>query len=193
MAYKIFCRTIPSDEPTEEELNRFLATHRVVSVQQQWVNRDGIPYLVFAVEYLPRLEGGVLPPGIGGDTGRIDYQKVLKPDDFKKFAALRDLRRALAEAEGVKPFVIFTNAQLALMVTGKVDSLAALGRIDGVGEARLQKYGKQCLAVLLEMAEKTTAETLSNEPGAEAAPAVENHAAANTPAPAAEVEGGLFK
>lgn len=34
------------------------------------------------------------------------------------------------------------------MVTGKVDSLAALGKIDGVGAARIEKYGAAFLALL---------------------------------------------
>jgi superfamily II DNA helicase RecQ len=148
MPYKIFCRAIPTDDGTEEELNRFLAGHRVAGVQTQWVSREGVPYLVFAVEYTQQREGFRPPPDTGPQAERIDYQKVLGPEEFKRFHALREARRKLAEAEGVKPFVVFTNAQLAAMVTSGADSLAALGRIEGVGEARVQKYGAQVLAAL---------------------------------------------
>ena len=148
MSFKVFCRSIPSDDGTEDELNRFLAGHRVVQVQTQWVTREKVPYLVFAVEYAQRPEEGRTFAGYGAEPARIDYQKVLAPEDFRRFHALREERRRLAEAEGVKPFVVFTNAQLAEMATSRADSLAALGRIDGVGEARIKKYGQRMLAVL---------------------------------------------
>jgi superfamily II DNA helicase RecQ len=38
--------------------------------------------------------------------------------------------------------------QLAQMVSSKATNRAALAKIDGLGEARLEKYGKQMLDVL---------------------------------------------
>jgi superfamily II DNA helicase RecQ len=66
---------------------------------------------------------------------------VLNEADFVVFSKLRDLRKAVAEKEGAPAYSVFTNEQLAAMVTGRVESQAALGKIDGVGSARLEKYG----------------------------------------------------
>ena len=41
---------------------------------------------------------------------------------------------------------MFTNEQLAQIVQRRVDTLAALGEIEGVGPARLARYGAAVLA-----------------------------------------------
>ncbi len=80
--------------------------------------------------------------------GRIDYREVLNERDFAVFAKLRRLRKEIAEREGVPAYALFTNEQLAEMVTGRVSSLADLQAIDGIGEAKLKKYGETFLAEL---------------------------------------------
>ena len=45
--------------------------------------------------------------------------------------------------------MIFHDATIADMVRAKPNTLPALGRISGIGEAKLKKYGTEVLAVLL--------------------------------------------
>jgi ATP-dependent DNA helicase RecQ len=61
------------------------------------------------------------------------------------FVRLRNLRKEIAEKDSVPSYSIFNNEQLAAMVTGKVDSLAGMQTIAGVGEARVSKYGEAFL------------------------------------------------
>jgi ATP-dependent DNA helicase RecQ len=70
-------------------------------------------------------------------------------DDAKLFEALKTWRRETAHANGVPPYVIFHDATLADMVRAKPSTLPALGRISGIGEAKLKKYGAEVLAVLI--------------------------------------------
>jgi ATP-dependent DNA helicase RecQ len=70
-------------------------------------------------------------------------------DDAKLFEALKGWRRETAHANAVPPYVIFHDATLAEMVRSKPGDLAALGRIAGIGEAKLKKYGAEVLAVLI--------------------------------------------
>ena len=69
--------------------------------------------------------------------------------DAKLFEALKTWRRETAHANGVPPYVIFHDATIADMVRAKPSTLPALGRISGIGEAKLKKYGTEVLAVLL--------------------------------------------
>lgn len=69
--------------------------------------------------------------------------------DAKLFEALKTWRRETAHANGVPPYVIFHDATIADMVRAKPNTLLALGRISGIGEAKLKKYGTEVLAVLL--------------------------------------------
>lgn len=73
----------------------------------------------------------------------------LEGADAKLFEALKGWRRETAQAGGVPPYVIFHDATLAEMVRTKPADLVALGRVSGIGEAKLKKYGTEVLAVLI--------------------------------------------
>jgi superfamily II DNA helicase RecQ len=79
---------------------------------------------------------------------KVDYKEVLNEADFALFCTLRDVRKALSEKEAVPAYSIFTNEQLAAMVTQKAVTAASLETIPGVGAARVEKYGAAFLAVL---------------------------------------------
>ena len=64
------------------------------------------------------------------------------------FARLSVLRRELAAAAGVPPYVVFKDAVLHEMVSAMPQSLEEFGQISGVGQAKLEKYGSQFLAVI---------------------------------------------
>ena len=66
-------------------------------------------------------------------------------DDFNLFAALRQWRKTQAEADGVPLYAVFTNEQLAAIARQRCDTATALGSIEGVGPARLQRYGAAVL------------------------------------------------
>jgi ATP-dependent DNA helicase RecQ len=64
------------------------------------------------------------------------------------FDALRAVRRDLAKAQGVPPYVIFHDATLREMAELRPASLRALGEISGVGARKLEAYGAAFLEVL---------------------------------------------
>jgi ATP-dependent DNA helicase RecQ len=57
------------------------------------------------------------------------------------FHRLSDLRRKLATAEKVPPYLIFHDKTLWGMVESLPEDLPSLGKISGVGKAKLEKYG----------------------------------------------------
>lgn len=131
----------------KEELNKLLRGGRIASVRKEFVSNGEDSFWAFCVEYLDGLSGGAAPRTAAGP--KVDYKELLSKEDFADFARLRDLRKMIAEKEALPAYSIFTNEQLAAMVTGKVGSLAALGTIPGVGAARVEKYGAAFLAELL--------------------------------------------
>jgi ATP-dependent DNA helicase RecQ len=64
--------------------------------------------------------------------------------------ALRERRRELAEEQGVPPYVIFHDRTLQEMCITLPRTLAQFGRITGVGERKLDKYGNGFLQVIEE-------------------------------------------
>ena len=130
----------------KEELNQLLRGGRIASVRKEFVPNGEDSFWAFCVEYLDRSGGGTGPRV--GSAPRIDYKELLSEADFARFAQLRDLRKTLAERDAVPAYSIFTNEQLAAMVTGQTVSLTAMGTIPGIGAARLEKYGDAFLAAL---------------------------------------------
>ena len=64
------------------------------------------------------------------------------------FEALRARRRELAAEAGVPPYVIFHDSTLREIAAARPASLAELARVQGVGEAKLTRYGEAMLAAV---------------------------------------------
>ena len=64
------------------------------------------------------------------------------------FERLRALRKQLADAQGVPPYVIFSDATLREMAAGRPSTLAAFRRIAGVGDVKLERYGNTFLEAI---------------------------------------------
>jgi ATP-dependent DNA helicase RecQ len=64
------------------------------------------------------------------------------------FEALRLRRRELAAEAGVPPYVIFHDSTLRGIAEAKPASLSELSRVQGVGEAKLKRYGEAMLATV---------------------------------------------
>lgn len=77
----------------------------------------------------------------------IKVQRSL-PEDDELFERLRELRRDLAEEQGVPPFVIFSDKTLYSMCELMPTSLTEMLDVKGVGESKLEKYGELFLDVL---------------------------------------------
>lgn len=139
-------------QAAQEELNQFLAQHRVVALEKQWLAAGSDSHWAVCVTVAagpgPLPAALKLPGSKGGRSDKVDYREVLPPDEFVVFAALRSLRQTMASQEGVPPYALFTNEQLAAMVRQRPHSLEALRAIDGVGEARAGKYGAAFLNIL---------------------------------------------
>jgi ATP-dependent DNA helicase RecQ len=64
------------------------------------------------------------------------------------FETLREARRALAAEAGVPPYVVFHDSTLREIAAARPSSLAELAEINGVGRAKLERYGDAMLAAV---------------------------------------------
>lgn len=143
MNYKIFTYPIPAPE-NPEDLNGFLSSAKVTSVQSHMVCKQDIPFLVFVVEYLESAAKDAKP------KPKVDYREKLSDEDFHFFSQLRDLRKSLAEKEGIPVYAVFTNAQLAQIVAMRITSKQGLESIHGVGKSKIDRYGQAFIKLCLE-------------------------------------------
>jgi len=70
---------------------------------------------------------------------------ALEATDQELFEALRQLRKELAQEQGVPPYVIFGDATLVQMSQKKPASDTEMLEITGVGEKKLERYGAEFL------------------------------------------------
>ncbi len=70
--------------------------------------------------------------------------------DDPLWLALKARRTELAREQGVPPYVIFHDSTLLEMLERRPATLAAMGQIGGIGQAKLERYGKAFLQVLEE-------------------------------------------
>lgn len=126
--------------PEQDAFNRFCAAHAVLAVEHHLVQAGAASFWAVAVTLRdgPKAAAG---PGTDRAAAKLDYKEVLSEADFAVYSMLRELRKETALRDGVAIYTVFTNEQLAAMVTGRVGSLGALRAIEGVGEARATKYG----------------------------------------------------
>jgi ATP-dependent DNA helicase RecQ len=75
-------------------------------------------------------------------------RRDVRPEDAAIWDALRECRRRLAAEYNLPPYVIFHDATLLQMLTERPADPAALLRINGVGQAKLERYGEHFLEVL---------------------------------------------
>lgn len=117
-----------------EEMNAFLRGHRVLQIEKAFTGNGW----AFCVEWL---EGGAAakPPY----QKRIDYREVLDEATFARFARLRDRRKAIAQEDGVPPYMVMTDAQMADAVKDGEPTEETLKKIEGFGAARFAKYGSR--------------------------------------------------
>jgi ATP-dependent DNA helicase RecQ len=69
------------------------------------------------------------------------------PDDAL-FAAMKAKRLELARAQNVPPYVIFHDRVLIELAARKPANLAAMSQVSGIGQSKLDHYGKIFLAVI---------------------------------------------
>ena len=79
---------------------------------------------------------------------RRDRAAALSPADQSLFETLRQRRKEIADQLDVPPYVIFHDATLMQMAEHRPASEAALLSINGVGQAKLERYGKDFLETI---------------------------------------------
>lgn len=96
-----------------------------------------------------RVEPAVVRRRGRGGSGAGDGE----PYDSELFEKLRQLRKTMADREGVPPFVIFHDATLREMSQRMPATEQELRGIKGIGDAKFAKYGREFLRLLQEAAE----------------------------------------
>ena len=130
-------------EVYEEEMNLFLRAHRVVDVRKELVQLSGTAYWTFCITYL----SGSAPASPNEKREKIDYKQVLDPEQFTVFSKLREIRKQISKEEDIPAYSVFNDAELAEFSKLEKLTIAAMKKVDGVGDKRLEKYGERIITM----------------------------------------------
>jgi hypothetical protein len=126
----------------------FLKDRELLSICDHYFEHDGRPYIAVTVTF--RCDGApaVKPVDVAPAERKNLWRELLETDDLPLFNSLREWRSTRAKADGVPPYVICTNRQLAMLVRARPQSVAKIGEVEGFGRNKLEKYGRELVAQL---------------------------------------------
>ena len=138
MQIKLF--TIPAfhNEAASEEMNKFIQSHRVLEVRQEFVSAENGAYWCFSIKYIY----GENKNYYSGKKEKTDYRKILDAQTFLIFEKLRTVRKEIAQNDAVPAYAVFIDAELSEIAKLKEITIENIRKIKGIGEKKVEKYGK---------------------------------------------------
>lgn len=132
---------IPLLEPktAEEELNKFLRSQRVITIDRQFCGAE-IGWAVL-VQYMDGESAA--NPDIGRGRETKDFSKILDPEVYERFSALRKIRAEIAKEKGYPPYLIYTNDELAILAKFSRLTPEVLSGIKDIPRRRIDDYGEE--------------------------------------------------
>ena len=109
--YRIFFTSPFGEDSACDELNRFLKSNRIINVEKRLIDGERGTGWLFLIEY-----GNENRNTVQNSSQKIDYREVLNEQEYALFDKLRQVRKELAEKQGIPVYAIFTNEHLAGMV-----------------------------------------------------------------------------
>ncbi len=145
-------------------LRAALGSDRIVSLREHLFVVQDLPHLLCVVtctetaaqdrgvsepvrSVRPR-ESGVTREPTQPDAPPPSPRDALDAEGQWLYDAMRRWRAQTAKQEGVPPYVVLTNRQLGGIAQARPGSKAALGRVEGVGDKKVERYGDALVAML---------------------------------------------
>lgn len=135
MQIKIFTLPVYSSERSEDELNIFLRSHRVLQTERHFCPDNG-GYWTILVEYLEGNPVAEAPPAFRKD--RKDYAQELNDEETKRYEHFKQIRRELATQRSIPAYLIFTNEELAILARMENLSEETAKHVKGIAPSRLK-------------------------------------------------------
>jgi ATP-dependent DNA helicase RecQ len=168
MLFRVF--TLPFDPVTERfddgPVRDYISDKDVLDIDHELLTQEGRAYLLVVVRCRGvRSSSAASSDAEGGSRRRRDefWRDLLDSKDWPLFERLREWRGDRARSEGIPSYVICNNRQLAEVVKRRPRTLAALAEVNGFGDAKLKKYGKELLGLLEQAASSEEKDAAATE------------------------------
>lgn len=149
MRIKVINISLTDDGTQHAELDSFLSAHRILEIEQHFYSNSNAAGWSFCIRYINS------PVIINSSLGKVDYKKVLSEREFEIFSKLREIRKQLATKDAVQAYMVFTDEELANMARLPQLEIGKLISIKGIGDKKVEKYGKPMLQMYYEMSQNS--------------------------------------
>ena len=129
-------------------LTNFLADKEVIKWESHFFERKNDYFWTVIIEYTAVSPSSRSVSGKTEPKREEEYKALLTENDWPLFKVLREWRGETSKKEGVPPYIIFTNMQLAKIAVTRPKSLNALQEIEGIGTAKRARYGPALLQLI---------------------------------------------
>ena len=146
MKIKFFTIPITSFSDFEKELNSFLSTNKIIEFEKSIVQNENLSYWCIFIKYEEKNTNS--KEDSYKKKQKIDYLKVLPPEEAKLFEQLRTIRKEIAKEDAVSAFVVATNEELSKIAKLKSITLSNIKKVKGFGDKKVEKYGKRIIEKL---------------------------------------------
>lgn len=134
MQIKVFTIPILDGERVNEEMNAFLRSKNVLQTESHLVTTENGTFWCFCINYL---DEALLEKG-----KKVDYRELLDEESFRRFVKMRQIRKQLADEEGIPAYVIFTDEEMAGLAKIEKLTLSNMKSVKGIGDKKVEKYGQ---------------------------------------------------
>ena len=131
MQIKIFSIPLVGGEALNADLNVFLRSKKIIEVKEGL--HEG--FWTYSVRYID------VPPN-AGEKEKPDYRKILGEVVFERFSKMRAIRKQVASEDGVPPYAVFNDEELMGLAKLESLTLADMRKVAGIGEKKVEKYGR---------------------------------------------------
>ena len=141
MQIKIINIPLTDDGTLQTALNRFLAGHKVLEVEQKFFQNEKGGCWSFCIRYIESAASSQASQFTGKE--KIDYKQVLDEKEFSVFSKLRECRKILAVEDAVPAYAVFTDEELVGIARLPELEVAKLISVKGIGDKKVSKYGER--------------------------------------------------
>lgn len=125
------------DSLSEEGLNRFLRSHRILQVERHFCAEGG-GYWALLVEYADGDPTAEAPPAQRRECK--DFSEGLNDEEKQRYEVFKSIRREMAQQQGIPAYLVFTNEELAILARQPELNSESVRGIKGIAPQRLKDY-----------------------------------------------------
>lgn len=137
MQVKLFTLPTYGETQVEEELNKFLRSHRVLQLERHFCAEQG-GYWAVLVEYSGGDPVAEAPPATRRD--RKDPSEGMDDAEKERYNHMRDVRKMLAQQLALPPYLVFTNEELAILARLPEVTETTVKGLKGIAPQRMKDY-----------------------------------------------------